>query len=201
MKNNEISLRYWDYFCALESDFKKISRYIEFTDDNLNTYSIELTKIFLSVCSEIDVLLKDICYELNNSSKPSNINQYQLIIKAKLPELILEEVNINFSFLNVKPWESWTKGKTPKWWTNHNKVKHERSKYYNEANLDNVVNAIGALFICVNYYYKIIFSNRLPEEKKEKVITFKEVTNLLKSDVNFIRFSSSDYYIDYLRVN
>jgi hypothetical protein len=33
---------HWNYFLALEKDLETVSRYIEFSRDNLNTYSIEL---------------------------------------------------------------------------------------------------------------------------------------------------------------
>lgn len=59
--------------------------------------------------------------------------------------------------------------KNPEWWTAYNKSKHERtSPYnnsninYNRANLKNVVNAFGALFILETVFRKYIF-------KKENV--------------------------------
>jgi len=201
MKNEKenISMRYWDYFCALESDLKKISRYIDFSDDNLNTHSIELTRLILSSCSEIDVILKEICFELDDTHKPRKINEYQKIIKQELPNLINEKINIGFSFTEVKPWDSWNKDKTPSWWTMHNSIKHQRSNYYKEANLDNSIKAVTALFICINYYYKIVFSKSL-KEKLNREVTWKDVTQILNSDINFLRFPS-DYYISHLRVN
>ncbi|PIA82370.1 hypothetical protein BFR04_11495 [Gaetbulibacter sp. 4G1] len=198
-KEENISMRYWEYFCALESDLKKVSRYIDFSNDNLDTHSIELTRFILSSCSEIDVILKEICFELDNTLKPEKINEYQKIIKKELPNLINEKINIGFSFPEIKPWDSWNEDKTPDWWAKHNKVKHQRNKYYKEANLDNAIKAITALFICINYYYKIALSKHLKERLKRN-ITFKDVTQILSSDINFIRFSA-DYYISHLRID
>ena len=44
----QASNQYWNYFLAIEQDMEKLSRYIEFTDDNFPTYSIELTYLLLS---------------------------------------------------------------------------------------------------------------------------------------------------------
>jgi hypothetical protein len=42
----------------------------------------------------------------------------------------------------------------PPWWTNHNKVKHERNKYYLEANLGNVLLSAAGLLIILTYYHQ-----------------------------------------------
>jgi hypothetical protein len=196
--NEKFSMRYWDYFCALESDFKKISRFIDFSDDNLKTHSIELTRLILSSCSEIDVILKEICLELNENAKPTNIREYQKIIKKDLQGLIGEKVNIGFNFFGIQPFETWKNDKTPNWWKMYNEVKHQRNKFYKEANLENALNSISALFICVNYYYKIVLSDTM--KKKGEEFTFKEVTMILKSDSNFMKFQA-DYYIAHLRIS
>jgi len=39
---------HWNYYLAIENDFEKISRYIEFTEANNATFSIELARIIMS---------------------------------------------------------------------------------------------------------------------------------------------------------
>ena len=197
-ENKLFPLRYWDYYSALESDFKKISRYIDFSDDNLKTHSIELTRLILSSCSEIDVILKEICSELDENSKRTNIRDYQKIIKQNLPDLIQEKVNIGFSFFGIQPFKDWEEDRTPNWWKMYNEVKHQRNNFYKEANLENALNSISGLFLCTNYYYKMMFSKEM--KKVDKECTFKEVTMILKSESEFIKFQA-DYYISHLRVN
>ncbi|WP_143955644.1 hypothetical protein [Robertkochia solimangrovi] len=149
-EKKEFSMRYWDYYCALESNFKKISRYIDFSNDNLKTHSIEMTRLILSSCSEIDVILKEICKELDHNSIAINIREYQKIIKKELPDLIDEKVNIGFNFFGVQPFKTWKEDKTPNWWKMYNEIKHKRNMFYKEANLENAMNAISGLFLCVN---------------------------------------------------
>ena len=52
---------HWNYFIALEQDLIKVSRFIEFSQENFNTYSIELAHLLLATSSEIDVVLKALC--------------------------------------------------------------------------------------------------------------------------------------------
>ena len=199
-ENSEISMQYWDYYCALESDFKQISRFIDFSEENLKVYSIELTRILLSACSELDVILKDICYQINESSSPQKINDYREIIREDLGEIINEKVNVGLYFFNIQPFEIWKENKTPKWWKMHNKVKHQRNEYFTEANLENTRNAICALFICVNYYYLQKLKPIMVKAGKKK-FSFKDITLILKTDSQFIRFNKDDYYIQTLRLN
>lgn len=198
-QEKEFSMKYWEYYCALESDFKQISRFIDFSDENLETYSIELTRILLSACSELDVIFKDICFLINPSLKPEKINDYRVIIRKNLNKIIDEKVNVGFHFFNVQPFKLWEDDETPKWWKMHNKVKHQRNTYFKEANLENARNAICALFICVNYYYMKKLEP-LMEEQDRKNFSFKDVTAILKSDAQFIKFTAN-YYIQTLRVN
>ena len=51
-------LVHWNYFLAFDSDAEKLSRYIEFTTDNFEAYSIELVRLLLSAASEVDVVAK-----------------------------------------------------------------------------------------------------------------------------------------------
>ena len=52
-----MKLPHWHYFISLEDEIVKISRFIEISEDNYDVYSIELTKLFLSICSEVDVII------------------------------------------------------------------------------------------------------------------------------------------------
>ncbi|OCK41829.1 hypothetical protein BA195_13640 [Tenacibaculum soleae] len=198
-QEKEFSMKYWEYYCALESDFKQMSRFIDYSDDNLKTYSIELTRILLSASSELDVIFKDICFLINPSSKPEKIDQYRIIIRENLNQIIDEKVSVGFHFFNVQPFKAWENNITPKWWKMHNKVKHQRNTYFKEANLENARDVICALFICVNYYYMKKLEPLMKKQGREN-FSFKDVTAILKSDTQFIKFTA-DYYVQTLRVN
>ena len=50
--------RHWQYFLSIEKDILKISDYVELHSENYKVFSTELTKTYLTICSEIDVVLK-----------------------------------------------------------------------------------------------------------------------------------------------
>ena len=74
--------RYWQHFLALEADFAATSRYVEFSQQNFPTFSIEYAKLLLAVGSEIDVLCKIICKNLDTLAKRDNINDYRACLTA-----------------------------------------------------------------------------------------------------------------------
>jgi hypothetical protein len=143
-----LPLSHWNYFLALEADLKTISRYIEFHQSNFGTFSIGLAQIFQATCSEIDVVLKDLCETLSGRSV-ANINEYRDVVIKRAPGIISKKVSIPLHKLDFNPWKSWENGDTPDWWTSYNKVKHHRNTHYDHANLKNALNALSALYIVI----------------------------------------------------
>ncbi|MCH7827205.1 MAG: hypothetical protein IIC75_04405 [Bacteroidetes bacterium] len=185
---------YWNYYLALEKDLEVVARYIEFSESNWNTYSIELARLLLAVSSEVDVVIKEICKMLDPSARNNNIVEYKKTIKEYLPALISETVYLNRYGLKFQPWIKWDKQDSPNWWQSYNKVKHERNQYYEKANLQNILNAFGALLITNIYYYKA-----KKEKEENNNVHFKEVTRYLVPESTLLRLAE-DYYYDNLIV-
>ncbi len=145
--------RYWQHFLALEADFAATSRYVEFSPQNFTAFSIEYAKLLLAVGSEIDVLSKLICKNVDSSAKRENMDDYRVCL-AIHTQLALEEVLIRRYNLVFRPWSDWALGKNPSWWQSYNNVKHHRDSHFPEANLENCANAISGLFVIVIYCHK-----------------------------------------------
>jgi hypothetical protein len=144
---------HWNYFLALESDVENLSRYVEFTEKNYSTYSIEMVRLLLAACSEIDVIAKILCKRVVTDKKPKNMDQYREILKEKIPYIPEMKILIQRYGLETIPWENWQSDENPEWWGQYNDVKHERNKHFEHANLKNTLNSIGGLFIFLLYLY------------------------------------------------
>lgn len=144
---------HWYYFLALESDFEATTRYVEPCADNYATFSIEYTKILLGVCSEVDVVSKVLCEQIQPGSKPDNIDKYREIITAKYTELHKFAVLLPRYALTLNPWQSWASSTNPTWWRKYNSVKHERHQQFRDANLENCMHALAGLFGLVLFLY------------------------------------------------
>ncbi len=147
-------LVHWNYFLAFDSDAEKLSRYIEFTTDNFEAYSIELVRLLLSAASEVDVVAKLLCSKVNPDAKAESIDNYRKILNPALPKIKDMKIRIPRYGLELIPWDNWKTNKTPDWWSNYNAVKHQRDKNFKQANLKNTLNSISGLFCLLLYYYK-----------------------------------------------
>ena len=142
------SLVHWNYFLSIEKDVLELSRFIEFSGSNLNTYSTEIARILMSATQECDVLLKQVC--LNSHS---NEQGYRADIPQQHPLFCDQKVLLPRYDLSFTPFTEWKQGKTPSWWTANNKVKHERHNKFEMASLENMLNSVSALLLSNIYYY------------------------------------------------
>jgi hypothetical protein len=151
IKINKKKIQYLNYFQLLEENLEVIFRYIEPEGENMKTYSLENARLYLSICSEIDILFK----ELLSAPELENINQYRKGIEAKqyFEKFYSQEVNIvKYGITAKSPWINFKDHKSPDWWKSYNNVKHSRLKNFEEANLENIINALCGLFILVCFY-------------------------------------------------
>lgn len=144
-------LLHWNYFLALEDDLEELSRYIEFSSDNLDTYSIETARILMLASQEVDVLLKRICKKHGDTSTKEE--GYRKFMFEKYPNFVDIEINILRYELQCVPFSEWKDAKTPDWWTANNKVKHRRDTDFRRASLCNAITAVSALLLTSIYFY------------------------------------------------
>ncbi len=179
---------HWDYYLAIEDDLKNLARYIDFSDSNYLTYSIELARILQITCSEIDVVSKLLCEKIDSSKKYIDINDYKKQLSNSIPSIITEKVYSKRYWLELNPFINWNNNINPDWWSSYNLVKHKRNINFHEANLKNVLNAVaGLLIIIVNYYLKDFSSNNNIKD------LFHDISNNSKES-EFFTLEDSYYY-------
>lgn len=151
---------HWHYFLLLEDDLVKISRFIEMNEDNYDVYSIELAKLFLSICSEVDVVAKLLCNEADavlfkttKGSRNPNIETYRTVLHVKFPHFHKANVKIPFYNLSFVPWGCFKENRSPEWWSEYNDVKHKRNINFKKANLKNVLLSMSGLMVLLVYLY------------------------------------------------
>ena len=149
-----MSYHYWQYYLALERSFDKTTQYVELHANNNATYSIEFARILLSSCSEIDVICKLLCKRINSIGKFENINDYKATITGQYPNFYSTEVIVLKNATKLSPWQDWSTPDNPGWWRSYNNVKHERDSAYQEANLENTLNALCGLYCLILYFYQ-----------------------------------------------
>ncbi|WP_022664771.1 hypothetical protein [Desulfospira joergensenii] len=151
---------HWHYFLLLEDELVGISRFVELSEDNYEVYSIEFAKLFLSICSEVDVVAKLLCKEADSplfdktkGSRDPNMSTYRCVINSKFPDFHKAQVKIPLYNLSFEPWNNFKIDKSLPWWNEYNDVKHERNINFKKANLGNVLFSMSGLMVLLVYLY------------------------------------------------
>lgn len=124
-----------------------LSRWIEFCEQNEAVYSIELARLLMTACAEVDVVARALCKAISPAENASNITAYQAVLLRALPVLPQAKVHMARFGMSFTPWLNWAEPKPPYWWTSYNKVKHHRAENFQKANLKNVLNAVAGLVL------------------------------------------------------
>lgn len=144
---------HWNYFLALEDDLYQLARYIEFSEANYSTYSIEIARLLMSATAEADSVLKQLAIKLGAGSA-GNLTQYFEPITSAFSRFNPFEVTLPRFGLTLRPWSDWTQPNAPIWWTANNRVKHHRHTRFAEASLKNCLNAMAGLMIAVLHLHE-----------------------------------------------
>ena len=181
---------YWNYFISIEDDLYRLSRFIEFDVKNEKVFSIELVRLLISSSSEFEVVAKELCNIKDPSKTINNISDIRNNLNIFFPDIWNMEIIISKFGLKYTPLVNWKTNKNCDWWTSYNSVKHNRNNEYEKANLKNVINAIGALYIINLFYY-----NSLQENSLGKKIEMEETTLELKPKPCLIKVNRPDFYM------
>ncbi len=127
-------------------DLYELFNFIEPDDKNLNTFSHRIYELFLRIATEVESNFKGIMLT-NGYRKPDGMEDYFKVASvARLSDYKVKFTRWSSSRIFV-PYADWSSvtftGLT--WYKDYNKVKHNRYKYFELANLKNVMTAMAAL--------------------------------------------------------
>lgn len=157
----------WNYYLSLEKDLDNTSRYIE-PKGQENVFSFEFAKLLVLSCTELESVMKLLCYECSKQ-KRGNIGEYKETILEHFPKIVLAEVYISRWDKAIRPFDSWDTEKLF-WWTAYGNVKHNREDNFNDATYKNVVYALSALYVSI-FYLSSISGVSFPDNESTYIIS------------------------------
>ena len=189
MDREDFLINYWRYYNILEEDFIELTKYVRICEINYNTCSDEIIKQFLSVTSEFENICKVIC-GFSTSDKSKTIVHICNKVFDKIEDIKSIEIEVKGTEdLSIKPFESWDKNKPGQlfWWKGYNNVKHNRLEHYEDGNLKNLLNSLGALYFMELYLVREIGSST----------NTKDVPNSVSKLFYVVDFPTRDSVISY----
>lgn len=131
----------------IEKDFLDIIEFVQPHDDNLNTYSHRIYELLLRTCTEFETNCKRIL-EANGYTMTNILNIKDYYKLNDILQLDFYKVDLKFwpsELKSIYPFKEWEIGHELTWYKAYNKVKHDRSEKFNEANLGVLIQAISGL--------------------------------------------------------
>lgn len=163
---------FWPVYKNLEKEFLQLADYIHFADDQTKVYSMHIADLIVRCSIEIEAISKELYLDLGGNPSPvdANGNRRDLYFdtdcldllesqwKLSKKQVIVSATTFYFSAETnriLTPMHKANKRGTSgsKWKQAYQAVKHDRKSSLEMANIENLLHAIGALYI-LNLYYR-----------------------------------------------
>lgn len=168
---NELNL-YWPVYKNLEKEFLQLADYIHFSDDQTKVYSMHIADLIVRCSIEIEAITKELYLNLGGNLSPVDANgkKRDLYFDTDCIDLLEKQWKLGDKRIIVSAstfyfYADTNKILTPlykankrgssgsKWKQAYQSVKHSRKSSLKIASIENLLHAMGALYI-LNLYYK-----------------------------------------------
>jgi len=133
----------------IQDDLATLFNYIEPSRKNGETYSHRTFELLLRACTEVEASCKGIL-AANGYSKSGQWNIVDYHKVEQCSRLSAYEVQLRVSdddTWSSRPFAQWETSHSLVWYSAYNDVKHHRNQEFEQASLNNVLNAISGLLV------------------------------------------------------
>ena len=155
--------QYWKYYLTLEEEFIELEKIIPIDSVNENTFSLKYLELLFSICSEIDVVFKQLLLfkEYDGNPKDWDMPDYMKFIKGNCNGFTQEKAIYN-NRIETSPYFEWSENKNLTWWIKYNLGKHHRTdkkeglENYKRVNQKTVLSSLSGLYQLELYLFAYI---------------------------------------------
>jgi hypothetical protein len=134
-------------------DLERLLEYVELHRDNLAVFSHRTYELFLRVATEFEATCKSLL--VSGPSKPDIRDFEVLSSRLNLPAFGVGFMTGSADPIILEPFKDWSVPGTPlSWYQSYNDVKHNRATAFSDASLQNLLLAVGGLFILLAQGFK-----------------------------------------------
>lgn len=149
------------YYQESERQLLETERYVSFASKSKTAYSILFANILFNACSNFESLVRAFFGEENDN--PLDIDQIISLLETNDDlRLAFDEVVTlsNSEYVGMRPLKIFVDGrnnkKNFKWWSNFNKIKHNKVAKISLANQETVISSIAGLYVLNRYILKAL---------------------------------------------
>lgn len=160
---------YENSYWILSKDIRKAFEFVDPDIFHWNVYSHRFYELLLRICTEFESHCKTICKSGLGADNAKNIQHYSQINKIEINGLEFNLSDFEFSLTDfdgkiVMPLKNFSNQDndclSPNWYSDYNKVKHNRSEKFKKATLGNVIESFCGLTI-LHYIQKINYTDAM----------------------------------------
>lgn len=163
---------FWPVYKNLEKEVIQLANYVQFTDDQINAYSLHIADLIVRCAIEIEALSKELYKAVGGDMSPTDtdgktrdlffdtdcIDLLEKKWKLSKKQIIVSATNFYFTdnaYRILTPLhKAYKRGSSgSKWKQAYQAVKHDRINSLKKASIENLLQALGALYI-LNLYFK-----------------------------------------------
>lgn len=156
----------WSVYRDMEQEFMEFLDFVPLGEDHRKVHSYKLLRLMLQVGGYVDTAFKEMafypkfdenveCKAIRSKVIKGEIatidhfrETFDSLYGLSLQTVLVKSPKHFASFVDVfNPFLDFKNGRTPKWWTAYNGVKHNWLKNIKEANVENTLEALGGAFL------------------------------------------------------
>lgn len=123
-----------------------------------NTVSPKLYFLLMTICGQVESLTGRICKHFDIWAEKDMFGAHYKKLREESSAIEKQSVQVVMTREILCPFGE-TKTDTPSWWTSYNKIKHEIPEGLERATVRHTVNALGGLYLLLNFYQSIPHRN------------------------------------------
>lgn len=137
---------------GLFARLEEVFQFVEPSEANFGSYGHEMRNLLILACTEVESALKAVL--VANDVAPARGQKYSLVDYERLrAPMRLSEWKMSFhsfpELTPVTPFANWTSSLAPTWWSDYNKVKHNREGELGRATLGAVLGAMAGVYAVI----------------------------------------------------
>ena len=200
---------FWPVYQRLEREVLDLAKYILFDDKQLKTYSPYMGELIIRCAIEIEALSKELYSLLGGAmmitdpatgeTRPPYFDTECLNLLANTWHLNTKKIQIVSPIMIFSPQNSvltplhkahkrGTSGS--KWKQAYQNIKHDRANSTNKGTIENLINALGALYILNLYFRDDVFWSETPIRDRREYSANSEIFNPFICDATHITMST-----------
>jgi hypothetical protein len=147
---NEVGIYLYDRYNALSDQYRSSRRYVSLHTENRCAFSDEFASIMLNAGAVFGSAMLELLKVADRLPEDDpKIGHYSKFLLDEIPDLQSYSVRVRSYFhqRRLLPFQDMTETTSPKWWSAHNKLKHDNQPNYRLGNLENCLNSLAAVVL------------------------------------------------------